>query len=272
MNTKAPKILNDIVEALKKANLTAAESVGGEGRAGSLKDEQNVIDFLKMHPTFGPMIVSHAEAFPEKIKVLKRVSTKPKKAKKKKSEARKVGDLLIKDPTTGIIHVINIKTTSGTPDNATSKLGFLIALTDIPLADLPNTINWTKWTELVNKRKADIKDRDYWYLVLDKTNMSRVVIRGAKQINHWGINPSNDLQIEWRKEWETTPADCSFDEAFNKIIRGLQICKAKMSLTTSALIFSGNPALQKQVEDYLKLLIPQSKKKTNNLNSLLVTE
>jgi len=43
-----------------------------------------------------------------------------------------------------------------------------------------------------------------------------------------------------------------------------------MSLTTSALIFSGNPALQKQVEDYLKLLIPQSKKKRNNLK--LVTK
>jgi hypothetical protein len=272
MNPKAPKILNELVEVLRNANLTAAESVGGEGRAGSLKDEQNVIGFLKEHPKFKSLVVSRSEAFPEKLKVLKRKSTKPKKEKKEKSEARKVGDLLIKDPDSGIIHVINIKTTGGSTDNATSKLGFLIALTNLPLEDLPNTIDWNKWTQLIYTHKADVTGRDYWFLVLDKADMSHIVIRGAKQINNWGINPSNDLQISWKDEWDKEPADCSFDEAFNKIVSGLQLCKAKMALTTSALIYAKNPALQKQIEAYLKELIPAKKKKSKLYNTALFTE
>jgi len=272
MNAKAPQILNELVKVLKNAHLTAAESVGGEGRAGSLKDEQNVIDFLKKHSKFKSLVVSHAEAFPEKVKVSKRKSTKPKKEKKKKSEARKVGDLLIKDPDSGIIHVINIKTTGGSSDNATSKLGFLVSLTNLPLADLPNTITWDKWTQLVYAHKADVSGRDYWFLVLDKTDMSHIIIRGAKQINNWGINPSNDLQISWKDEWDKEPADCSFDEAFNKIVGGLQLCKAKMALTTSSLIYANDPKLQKQVEAYLKDLIPAKKKKTKVLNTALFTE
>ena len=132
MNSKhnVPKILNEIAEYLKQVKLIAEESVGGEGRAGSLKDEQNVVALIKAHVKFGPLVVSHEDAFPEKIKITKRISNK---VKKKKSEARKVGDLLVRDPVTGLICVINIKTTSGSSDNAFSKLGLLIALTNIPL-------------------------------------------------------------------------------------------------------------------------------------------
>ena len=274
MNSKhnVPKILNEIVVYLKQVKLIAEESVGGEGRAGSLKDEQNVVALIKAHDKFGPLVVSHEDAFPEKIKITKRISNKVKKEKKKKSEARKVGDLLVRDPVTGLICVINIKTTSGSSDNAFSKLGLLIALTDIPLSDLPNTIDWDKWTELVYKHKANVPGRDYWYLVLDKTDMSHIVIRGAKQINTWRPNPSNDLQISWKEEWSMPPADCSFDEAFDKILNGLKICKAKMALKTLALIYGDNPKLLKQTEAHLTSIIPKRKKKSINLDVTLFAE
>jgi hypothetical protein len=274
MNSKhnVPKILNEIVEYLKQVKLIAEESVGGEGRAGSLKDEQNVVALIKAHNRFGPLVVSNEDAFPEKIKITKRISKKIKKEKKKKSEARKVGDLLIRDPESGMICVINIKTTSGSTDNAFSKLGLLIALTDIPLSDLPDSIDWDKWTELVYKHKANIPGRDYWYLVLDKTDMSHIIIRGAKQINNWIPNPSNDLQISWKEEWSMPPADSSFNEAFDKILNGLKICKAKLALNTLALIFGDNPKLQKRAEDHLRSFIPQRRKKTIKLDVTLFTE
>lgn len=274
MNSKhaVPKILNEIVEYLKQVKLIAEESVGGEGRAGSLKDEQNVIALLKAHSKFGPLVVSHEEVFPEKVKITKRISYKVKKEKKKKSEARKVGDLLVRDPVTGLICVINIKTTGGSSDNAFSKLGLLIALTDIPFADLPSTIDWNKWTELVYKHKANVPGRDYWYLVLDKNDMSHIIIRGAKQINTWNPNPSNDLQINWKEEWDMPPDDCSFDEAFDKILNGLKIGKAKMALKILSLVFGDNPKLLKEAEAHLKSGIPKRKKKTTKLDPTLFTE
>ncbi len=38
--------------------------------------------------------------------------------------------------------------------------------------------------------------------------------------------------ISGKEEWSLPPADCSFDEAFDKILNGLKICKAKNALKT----------------------------------------
>ena len=96
-------------------------------------------------------------------------------------------------------HVVNIKTSIGSTDNATSKIGFLYALTDMEPEEMPGNMNWKKFIELLNERESDIPLKDYWFLCVDKKDSSNVLIRGAKQINCWkeNANPANMLQIDW---------------------------------------------------------------------------
>ena len=122
----------------------------------------------------------------------------------------------------GIEHVVNIKTSVGSSDNAFSKLGILWALTDLTIEDykklkISNKISDTKFAELVIKHKKET-DRDYWFLSLDKNNFSHVLVRGVKQITHWGKNPTNNLQIVWNKEHECSPNTNTFDEVFYNVI------------------------------------------------------
>ena len=136
--------------------------------------------------------------------------------------ARKPGDFYFKDYKSELIHVINIKTTKGTTDNATSMVGFIYALTDLTIEELPTFATEKTLIDLVNTRGVDIPNKDYWFLTFDKNDMNNVFIRGSKQIVNWKSNPSNKLQINWKKEWETDYPDYSYEESKQNIIGGLQ--------------------------------------------------
>lgn len=198
---KTPQILLDIVDYLKTNKLIAESNVNGEGRMGSLKDEESVIEFLKKSKKFSKNIID--------------------------VEARKAGDFYLLDYDKITIHIVNIKTTSGTTDNATCKIGFLWAFTDMELDELPGNITLKDWYYLMNKRKANIKNRDYWYLTFNKKDMSKVFLRGAKQIVNWKYNPSNFLQIAWKKEWETKEQSYSFEKSYSNIMNGMKECIRK---------------------------------------------
>lgn len=194
MNTKAPKILNDIVEALKKANLKAVNE-NNEGRVNSKKDEDKIIAWLQKQPQFNGRI--------------------------KEGVLRSFMDMEVEDYD-GTTHAVNIKTSVGSSDNAFSKLGILWALTDLTIKDynekkISNKISDTKFAELVIKHKKETT-RDYWFLSLDKKDFSHVMIRGVKQITHWGKNPTNNLQIMWSKEHACDPNTLTFDEVFYNVI------------------------------------------------------
>lgn len=194
MNPKAPQILNDIVEALKGANLQAVNE-NDEGRVNSKQDEDNIIAWLKNQPQFANCIQSGA--------------------------LRNFGDMTVLD-NNGVGHVVNIKTSIGSGDNAFSKLGMLWALTDLTIDDfkemkIANKISDNYFAELVLAHKADT-ERDYWFLSLDKNDFSHVVLRGVKQITNWGKNPTNNLQINWSKEHNSEPGDRPFDEVFEDVI------------------------------------------------------
>jgi hypothetical protein len=194
MNTKAPTILNDIVEALKKSNLKAVNE-NTEGRVNSKKDEDKIIAWLEKQPKFDGRI--------------------------KPGSLRGFGDIVVVDYT-GIEHVVNIKTSVGSSDNAFSKLGILWALTDLTLDDyqdlkIANKISDSKFAELIIKHKKET-DRDYWFLSLDKKDFSHVIVRGVKQIIHWGKNPTNNLQIQWNKEHQSLDGNESFDKVFHNVI------------------------------------------------------
>lgn len=194
MKTKSPAILNDIVETLKRSNLKAVNE-NNEGRVNSKKDEDKIIAWLEKQPQFKNRI--------------------------KGGVLRSFSDMVVVDYD-GSEHVVNIKTSVGSSDNAFSKLGLLWALTDLSLEQfkelkIANKISDTKFAELVIKHKKETP-RDYWFLSLDKKDFSRVMVRGVKQITHWGKNPTNNLQIIWSKEHKCEPNSLTFDEVFYNII------------------------------------------------------
>jgi hypothetical protein len=194
MNTKAPKILNDIVEALKKANLKAVNE-NNEGRVNSKNDEDKIIAWLRKQPEFKDRI--------------------------KEGVLRSFMDLEVEDYD-GTVHAVNIKTSVGSSDNAFSKLGILWSLTDLTIEDykklkINNKISDAKFAELVIEHKKETV-RDYWFLSLDKKDFSHVMIRGVKQITHWGKNPTNNLQIMWSKEHQCNPNTAKFEDVFFNII------------------------------------------------------
>ena len=94
-------------------------------------------------------------------------------------------------------------------------------------------------------------------LSLDKKNFSHVMVRGVKQITHWGKNPTNNLQIMWGKEHECGPGSDTFENVFyNVITNGAFKCWADKADQWAKAIEFRNTNL----------------KKTNNLDSLLETE
>lgn len=199
MNNKAPDILNEVVEALKTANLTAVKD-DDEGRVNSKKDEANVIDWLKLQPQFKDRIKSVG--------------------------LRGFGDAVFIDDF-GVDHYVNIKTSKGSYDNAFSKLGFLWAFTDLPFEKMPYRINIKTWISRLIENKKET-ERDYWFLSLNKDNMNQVMVRGVKQIQNWHCNPTNNLQIIWKKEHESPLKDFSFEESWqNVIINGVFYCWEK---------------------------------------------
>ena len=193
-NSKAPKILNEIANALRNSNLIA-ESDNTEGRVNSKKDEDKIIAFLKADPRFTDRIVEGA--------------------------LRNFSDMNVIDYD-GTEHVVNIKTSVGSSDNAFSKLGLLWALTDLTIEDfrklkIAKKISDKQFSNLVVKHKKDTP-RDYWFLSLDKKDFRHVVVRGVKQITNWGKNPTNNLQINWSLEHKSNPGIDKFDDVFYNVI------------------------------------------------------
>lgn len=198
-NPAAPKILNDLVKALQSANIKSVKK-SDEGRVDSKNDENNIFNWIQKQPKF--------------------------KGRVRQAGLRQFGDLVVTDDE-GNDHYVNIKTTTGGSDNAFSKLGFLWAFTDLSIENLPKSISNDKWFELICKHKKDI-GRDYWFLSFNKSNMNEVSLRGVKQIENWAKNPTNNLQINWKKEHETKVKKYSFEEAWERvIIDGVLFCWEK---------------------------------------------
>jgi len=198
-----PQILNDIVAALKAEKIKIAEKVEGEGRVASLSDEGNIIRFLEAHPTLGKHIS------PEK--------------------PRSFGDMIVIDYDGVTRHPVNIKTSIGSSDNATSKGGFVYALTSLDIDDIPFSMGWKKYVDLIDTHSADIPGKDYWFLSVDKNDSSNVMVRGAKQIANYGENANiaNCIQINWTKEKVSEAVDSSYEEDYDNLVGGILRCWMK---------------------------------------------
>jgi len=200
-----PRVLEDICNKIRQEKITISESVEGEGRGGSLKDEGTIVRLLESDPKLGKHVLSE--------------------------EARRFGDMTVLDYDNKTKYVVNIKTSIGSSDNATSKIGFLYALTDIEPEEMPKSMNWVKFMTLLKERQSDIPTKDYWFLCVDKKDSSNVMIRGAKQINCWteNANPSNMLQINWKKEKSLPPAKRTYDESYDVLVGGIKRCIQKFN-------------------------------------------
>ena len=198
-----PQILIDIVSALKAEKIKIAEKVEGEGRVASLQDEGSIIRFLEAHPVLGKHIS------PEK--------------------PRAFGDMIVIDYDGHTRHPVNIKTSIGSTDNATSKGGFVYALTNLDIEDIPFSMGWKKYVDLIDTHSADIPGKDYWFLSVDKKDSSNVMVRGAKQIANYGENANiaNCLQINWTKEKVSDPLDRTYEEAYDTLVGGILRCWKK---------------------------------------------
>ena len=191
-----PEILQDIARYLEITRIQISEAVEGEGRGGSLKDEGAIKRALMNNEQLKPYIIDE--------------------------KARKFGDMIVLDYDQKTRHVVNIKTSIGSTDNCFSKAGMVYAFTNMSDTDIPKAMNFMTMNELIMKYGEDVPNRDYWFLCIDKNDSSKVMIRGAKQINNWvvNINPSNILQVNWTKEKQCEPIDRTWQEAYDVIIGG----------------------------------------------------
>lgn len=197
-----PYQLQLIVNFLRSLSIEASGAINGEMRIASLKDEENIRKLILGQSAFKKYV--------------------------KKPPPRSCGDILVK--MNGIWQPVNIKTTKGTIDNATSKTGIVFAFTDLFLETIPAQMNENRMWELIEEHKKHVEGKDYWYLTFDKNNMSQVRAYGLKQIRHWKSNPSNDLQIHWEKQWEDESEDLTFEESYNLVTeKWKEICDKKLN-------------------------------------------
>lgn len=181
-----PYELQLIVDFLRSANLTAASPINGEGRVASLKDEEVVTNIILNDATLNKFV--------------------------KKPPPRSCGDILVH--TNGCWQPVNVKTTKGTVDNATSKKGIVFSFTSLELSEIPDSLDDKKMFDMIRSNKKEVEGKDYWYLTLNKKNMSEVRAYGLKQIKNWKSNPSNELQINWEKQWQDKSVDLTFEESY----------------------------------------------------------
>lgn len=196
------QVLIDLISDLKDNGLVAEQAINGEGRVSSLVDEKNVTEWLLKHP-----------------KWKKYVSI---------TNLRGAGDMVVKDyDENHPPHLINIKSTNLTTDNATSIVGFAYGLTNLSLDELPKRMDEKQLLDLVKSRPNLLKTKDYYYLVFDKKDMSNVSLRPLKDVEYWKSNPSNRLQINWKKEFYNENVTNDSNVVYKRIIGGLKLCWMK---------------------------------------------
>lgn len=116
-------------------------------------------------------------------------------------------DILAYDALYGWIP-INIKTTTTkTPDNVGNLSMCVYAYTDEYL-DLHKSYNNGELSKILcaklkNKQYNKVAKKDYYFLVLNKTNASDIIVNSVKGLNHLNPNINNlPFQVRWDKNRE----------------------------------------------------------------------
>lgn len=118
---------------------------------------------------------------------------------------------------------INLKMTTATQaDNAMSKKGIIYSLT----GELHGKKQYS-YNEMYQLIKANLKPKreiakEYHYLVIRKTTPATILIRPILDVSHYISNGKNDLQINWKKEFDNPTYKTSDDDYKNKVIELLK--------------------------------------------------
>ena len=169
-----------------------------DGRTNSTLDENTIIDILK-------------KELGDKIK---------------DAPVRHWWDFAVKDESNGWIPVDIKSTTTKTSDNGASCVSLVYALTDEELdLDKSYTKSGPMSRMLVRKFKAKEfntnRNKDYWYLVLNKENTSEIIINSVLGLDVLIPNLNNlPFQIRWGKNRNYTYNE--IEDQFKKVLRTIQ--------------------------------------------------
>lgn len=117
----------------------------------------------------------------------------------------------------GIFYPVNIKITDTThADNLNCKLGIYYALTG-RMPDFPNEVSWFDYFESL-KKHINESTTDYYFLVIDKNNVSNIFINSLKCLQTLQPN-GNNLPFQCKWNINKKPKDRNFEKA-KKFILG----------------------------------------------------
>jgi hypothetical protein len=107
---------------------------------------------------------------------------------------------------------VNIKITDTThADNLNCKLGIYYALTGM-LPDFPNETNWLSYFEKLKENLGKNKDKDYYFLIVNKTEVKDVFVSTLKTLHKLQPNGNNlPFQCKWDENRKLT--NRNFEEA-----------------------------------------------------------
>ncbi len=190
-----PKILKDICELISTANLSLSQSTQDE-RINSAINEDEILDFIETYFKFpqGYVLV--------------------------RPNAREWYDFVIENNSKKEFYPINIKVTDTThADNLNCKLGIYYALTGLK-PSFGNEISWLPYFEKLYNGFGKQKDKDYYFLIVNKNNRNDVfctTLRCLKSITPNGNNLP--FQCRWNSNRNLFSRD--FDDAAEFILKTL---------------------------------------------------
>ncbi|MBQ9313353.1 MAG: hypothetical protein IJ213_09975 [Bacteroidales bacterium] len=135
-----------------------------------------------------------------------------------KPRAREWFDFAIED--NDKFYPVNIKITDTThTDNLSCKLGIYYALTGL-LPDIPNEVSWEKFFAKLYNNIGMYKDRDYYFLIVNKNNKKDIFANSLKNLQE--IYPNgNNLPFQCKWEINRISSDRTFEEAKDFILKTL---------------------------------------------------
>jgi len=169
-NIFIPKELTDIVDYLKKEKVQLSKQFD-DGRINSSINEDEIIKSLQ-----------------KKIDIIV-------------PKSRAWYDFAVETKTD--FYPVNIKITDTThADNLNCKLGIYYALTGM-LPDFPNEINWLSYFEKLKENLGTNKEKDYYFLIVNKSDDKDLFINGLKGLYKLQPNGNNlPFQCRWDENRE----------------------------------------------------------------------
>lgn len=188
-NNNIPQILTDISKHLS-ARPFKISAKNQDGRINSAINEDEVLNYLERTFSFG-------------------------KYKLVRPQARDWFDFAIEGNQD--FFPVNIKVTmTTTTDNLNCKLGIYYALTGLK-PSFGNEIGWLSFFEKLKDAFGKHKDKDYYFLIVNKSNLSDVFCSTLKCINNLTPN-GNNLPFQSRWQDNHTLVSRSFEDAADYIM------------------------------------------------------